>query len=127
MSKVECTEVMRLGMDKFTTVDLLPSLYSCHDMEDTSSVQSGSDDKKAKRSKKDGRFYKFVKRHFLQRRKTGNDVKEICIIPDDEEFRWARRSAGSAASRSSEETLPNSTDSQVKVVHDMAEEYVPDV
>ncbi|XP_060551329.1 uncharacterized protein LOC132712914 isoform X1 [Ruditapes philippinarum] len=81
--------------------------------------------KKQKREKKDGRFYKFVKKHFLQRRNTSNDVKEIRIVPDGDEFKWARRSAGSAASRSSNETTSSDGD-RLEVVHDMAEEYTPE-
>lgn len=77
-------------------------------------------------AKKDGRFYKFVKKHILHRKNTSNDVKEIQILPDGDELRWARRSAGSAASRSSNGTSGSETD-KLEVVHDMAEEYMDDV
>ena len=76
--------------------------------------------------KKDGRFYKFVKKHILQRKTHSNDVQEIHIVPDGEEFRWARRSAGSAASRSSNGTSSSEGD-RLETVHDMAEEYVDDL
>lgn len=76
--------------------------------------------------KKDGRFYKFVKRHFLQRKQGANDVREIHIVPEGDDLKWARRSAGSAASRSSDETTSSKED-RLKVVYDMAEEYIQDV
>lgn len=77
-------------------------------------------------AKKDGRFYKFVKKHILQRKATSNEVQEIHIVPDGDEFLWARRSAGSAASRSSNGTS-SSEGEKLEVVHDMAEEYIDDV
>lgn len=46
-------------------------------------------------------------------------------MPDGDEFMWARRSAGSAASRSSNGTSSSESD-KLEVVHDMAEEYVED-
>ncbi|XP_053373487.1 uncharacterized protein LOC123531963 isoform X1 [Mercenaria mercenaria] len=95
-------------------------------VETRESMEDESRSKKQKSEKKDGRFYKFVKRHFLQRKNSSNDVKEIRIVPDGDEFKWARRSAGSAASRSSNETTSSDGD-RLEVVHDMAEEYIPEV
>ncbi|XP_052783163.1 uncharacterized protein LOC128219393 [Mya arenaria] len=77
---------------------------------------------KVKKDKNDGRLYKFVKKHILQRKGLSNDVKEIHIVPDGDEFKWARRSGGSAASRSSTGTSGSEGD-RLEVVHDMAEEY----
>ncbi|WAQ94663.1 hypothetical protein MAR_007134 [Mya arenaria] len=92
------TEVVKMGMGYFITEDIpYPE-------------------------KKDGRLYKFVKKHILQRKGSSNDVKEIHIVPDGDEFKWARRSGGSAASRSSTGTSGSEGD-RLEVVHDMAEEY----
>ena len=52
-------------------------------------------------------------------------MQEIHIVPEGDELRWARRSAGSAASRSSEETTSSESD-RLEVVHDMADEYIPE-
>ncbi|XP_060551330.1 uncharacterized protein LOC132712914 isoform X2 [Ruditapes philippinarum] len=117
----EPTLVVKLGMEYFTTAD---STYP-ESVETEGNMEDEKASKKQKREKKDGRFYKFVKKHFLQRRNTSNDVKEIRIVPDGDEFKWARRSAGSAASRSSNETTSSDGD-RLEVVHDMAEEYTPE-
>jgi len=66
-----------------------------------------------------------VKKHFLQRKSSSNDVKEIHIVPDGDELKWARRSGGSAASRSSTDTS-GSEGTRLEIVHDMAEEYHDD-
>ncbi|XP_045169219.1 uncharacterized protein LOC123531963 isoform X2 [Mercenaria mercenaria] len=116
------TLVVKLGLEYFTTAD---STYP-ESVETRESMEDESRSKKQKSEKKDGRFYKFVKRHFLQRKNSSNDVKEIRIVPDGDEFKWARRSAGSAASRSSNETTSSDGD-RLEVVHDMAEEYIPEV
>lgn len=118
----ERTVVVKLGLEYFTTAD--PTYPES--VETIKSMEDESKSKKQKREKKDGRFYKFVKKHFLQRRNTSNDVQEIRIVPDGDEFKWARRSAGSAASRSSNETTSSEGD-RLEVVHDMAEEYIPEV
>ncbi|KAL4222759.1 hypothetical protein ACF0H5_018800 [Mactra antiquata] len=119
----EDTRVIKLGIEYFTTVE---STYP----ESVDTFESMEEDKKSKKKqkgeKKDGRFYKFVKRHFLHRRGNSNNVQQISIVPDGDEFKWARRSAGSAASRSSNETTGSDSD-RLEVVHDMAEEYIPDV
>lgn len=118
----ECTKVVKLGMSFFTTVD---SSYP-ESVETVESREMEAALKKHKREKKDGRLYKFVKKHFLQRRNSSNDVQEIRIVPEGDELKWARRSAGSAASRSSNETTGSDVE-RLEVVHDMAEEYVPEV
>lgn len=66
-----------------------------------------------------------MKKHFLQRKSSSNDVKEIHIVPDGDELKWARRSGGSAASRSSTDTS-GSEGTRLEIVHDMAEEYHDD-
>lgn len=116
----EKTIVVKMGVEYFTTED---NPYP--ESVETTCMDDGKRSKSDKKEKKDGRFYKFVKKHILQRKNSSNDVKEIHIIPDGDELKWARRSAGSAASRSSNGTSSSDGD-KLEVVHDMAEEYFHD-
>lgn len=118
----EHTKVVKIGMSLFTTGD--PSYPESVETVEHQDMEESP--KQQKREKKDGRLYKFVKKHFLQRKNSSNDVQEICILPDGDDLKWARRSAGSAASRSSHETTGSDAE-RLEVVHDMAEEYVPEV
>lgn len=119
------TLVVKLGLEYFTTTNtVFRDVEEAHTSDSTDS--SMEDKKKNKGAKKDGRFYKFVKKHFLQRKGGPTNVQEIHILPEGDELRWARRSGGSAASRSSEETTGSESD-RLEVVHDMAEEYLPEV
>lgn len=110
------TIVVKLGMSYFTTVNA----ETVH-----MTTLENNDFSKKKSKNKDGRLYKFVKKHFL-RTSGSNEVKEISIIPDGDELKWARRSGGSAASRSSNETS-GSEGERLTVVHDMAEEYIQEL
>ncbi|KAL3831777.1 hypothetical protein ACJMK2_023484 [Sinanodonta woodiana] len=77
----------------------------------------------AEARKDTGMFYRFVRKHFLGRgREKKTEVKEISILPEGEELRWASRmSSSSAASRSSIKTN-SSINSNIEVVHDMDQE-----
>ena len=78
-------------------------------------------------AKHDGRFYKFVKKHFLHRKSGSTNVHEIHILPEGDELRWARRerSAGSGTSRLSEVTTSTEC-GRMEVVNDLADEYLPE-
>ncbi|KAH3795987.1 uncharacterized protein LOC127838899 [Dreissena polymorpha] len=115
------TAVVKLGMAFFVTDDCpyqetVETYNRCVDMDEEKT-------RKNRKEKKDGKFFKFVKKHFLQRKGSSNDVKEIHLVPEGEELKWASRSAGSAQSRSSSDTTGSEGD-KMKVVHDMAEEYI---
>ncbi|XP_033762236.1 uncharacterized protein LOC117343824 isoform X2 [Pecten maximus] len=77
------------------------------------------------------RFYKFVKKHIhLRRKEKFTAVKNIHIEPEYDETTWARRSANSAASRSSVDSASstdsnssNVRDSSLEIVHDMENEF----
>lgn len=131
-SPTTTTMVVKLGMEYFTTsqtrrgCNIFPEVEEGH-MSDSENNSNGNKkkDKHEKGAKKDGRFYKFVKKHFLQRKSGPTTVQEIHIVPEGDELRWARRSAGSGTSRSSEETTSTEGD-RLEVVHDMADEYLPE-
>jgi len=79
------------------------------------------------------RFYRFVKKHILHRKKD-TTVKNINILPEDYHTTWALRSASSAASRSSvdsassmDSTCSGGRNSGLEIVHDMEHEIVQDM
>ncbi|XP_041367466.1 uncharacterized protein LOC121382055 isoform X2 [Gigantopelta aegis] len=70
---------------------------------------------------------KYIKRKIKGRKgEKQTEVKTIHIVPDDDEAKWARRSANSAASRTSTDTAYSSCSTEsrdndgIEVVHDMA-------
>ncbi|XP_021353778.1 uncharacterized protein LOC110450537 isoform X2 [Mizuhopecten yessoensis] len=77
------------------------------------------------------RLYKFVKKHIhLRRKEKFTAVKNIHIEPEYDETTWARRSASSAASRSSVDSALSTDsntssirDSSLEIVHDMENDF----
>ncbi|KAK3588033.1 hypothetical protein CHS0354_012079 [Potamilus streckersoni] len=128
----EVTPVQGLGIANFTTSNFTNKCILQEPQTSTDGKMEIKPKSKNKESLKEvaaeakndsGRFYRFVRKHFLGRgREKKTQVKEISILPEGEEFRWASRSASSsAASRTSVETN-SSTNSNIEVVHDMDEE-----
>lgn len=96
------------------------------DKEETHSKGSKTKEKHDTGIKHDGRFYKFVKKHFLHRKSGSTNVQEIHIVPEGDELRWARRSAGSGTSRLSDITTTSTECRRMEVVNDLADEYLPE-
>ncbi|XP_046555621.1 uncharacterized protein LOC124264887 isoform X1 [Haliotis rubra] len=74
------------------------------------------------------KMFRYMKKKLRAKRRGGEtEVKAIHIVPDDDESKWARRSASSAASRTSTDTACSNSsreDSSLQVVHDMAEDVI---
>ncbi|XP_071101868.1 uncharacterized protein [Haliotis cracherodii] len=74
------------------------------------------------------KVFRYMKKKLRTKRRNGEtEVKAIHLVPDDDERKWARRSASSAASRTSTDTACSNSsreDSSLQVVHDMAEDVI---